>query len=397
MKNKRVVYFDCFCGISGDMILGALVSLGVNLKEIQQGLKLLGVNGYTLNSRQIKRNGFVGTKVNVTLDKSSLKNHDARTFNDIKIIIENSNLPQSVKFNSIEIFRRIGNAEAKVHGTTISKVHFHEVGAVDSIVDIVGSSLAIHLLGADVIVSSPINTGEGFLKCEHGILPVPAPATLELLKDIPCYSSGIKKELTTPTGAAFIGHFAVKFESLPNMSVLNTGYGAGDHEFKELPNLLRVVLGKFEECDDSQTMKVIESNIDDMNPEFYDHVMEQLFKAGAIDVFFSSVHMKKNRPGILISVIATMECFDSLIRVLLEETSTLGVRYYDINRITLQRTQKLIRTTLGNIRVKIGGVEESTRNISPEYEDCRKIALEKGIPIKRVYDEALMVALKLEV
>jgi uncharacterized protein (TIGR00299 family) protein len=396
MKNKRVVYFDCFCGISGDMILGALVSLGVNLKEIQQGLKLLGVKGYTLNSRQIKRNGFVGTKVNVTLDKSSLKNHNVRTFNDIKIIIENSNLPQSVKFNSIEIFRRIANAEAKVHGTTISKVHFHEVGAVDSIVDIVGSSLAMDLLGADVIVSSPINTGEGFVKCEHGILPVPAPATLELLKDIPCYSSGIKKELTTPTGAAFIGYFAEKFESLPSMSVLNTGYGAGDHEFKELPNLLRVVLGKVEDCDDSQTMKVIESNIDDMNPEFYDHIMELLFKAGAIDVFFSPVHMKKNRPGIIISVIATMECFDSLIRVLLEETSTLGVRYYDINRITLQRTQKLIRTTLGNIRVKIGGVEESTRNISPEYEDCRKIALEKGIPIKRVYDEALMVALKLE-
>ena len=396
MKNKRVVYFDCFCGISGDMILGALVSLGVNLKEIQQGLKLLGVKGYKLNSRQIKRNGFVGTKVNVTLDKSSLKNHDVRTFNDIKIIIDNSDLPQSVKFNSIEIFRRIGNAEAKVHGTTISKVHFHEVGAVDSIVDIVGSSLAIHLLGADVIVSSPINTGEGFVKCEHGILPVPAPATLELLKDIPCYSSGIKKELTTPTGAAFIGYFAEKFESLPSMSVLNTGYGAGDHEFKELPNLLRVVLGKVKECGDSQTMKVIESNIDDMNPEFYDHVMELLFKAGATDVFFSPVHMKKNRPGIIISVIATMECFDSLIRVLLEETSTLGVRYYDINRITLQRTQKLIRTTLGNIRVKIGGVDESMRNISPEYEDCRKIALEKGIPIKRVYDEALMIALKLE-
>ena len=397
MKNKRVVYFDCFCGISGDMILGALVSLGVNLKEIQQGLKLLGVKGYTLNSRQIKRNGFVGTKVNVTLHKSSLKNYDARTFNDIKIIIDNSDLPKSVKFNSIEIFRRIGNAEAKVHGTTISKVHFHEVGAVDSIVDIVGSSLAIHLLGADVIVSSPINTGEGFVKCEHGTLPVPAPATLELLKDIPCYSSGIKKELTTPTGAAFIGCFAEKFESLPNVSVLNTGYGAGDHELKELPNLLRVVLGKVEGCDGSQTMKVIESNIDDMNPEFYDHVMELLFKAGAIDVFFSPVHMKKNRPGIIISVITTMDCFDSLIRVLLEETSTLGVRYYDINRITLQRTQKLIRTTLGNIRVKIGGVEESTRNISPEYEDCRKIALEKGIPIKRVYDEALMVALKLEV
>jgi hypothetical protein len=212
MKNKRVVYFDCFCGISGDMILGSLVSLGVDLKVIQQGLKLLGVKGYTLNSRQIKRNGFVGTKVNVTLHKSSLKNHAARTFNDIKIIIDNSDLPQSVKLNSIEIFRRIGNAEAKVHGTTISKVHFHEVGAVDSIVDIVGSSLAIHLLGADVIVSSPINTGEGFLKCEHGILPVPAPATLELLKDIPCYSSGIKKELTTPTGAAFIGHFSEKFE-----------------------------------------------------------------------------------------------------------------------------------------------------------------------------------------
>ena len=396
MNSNRVIYFDCFSGISGDMILGAFVNLGVDIKEIQSWLKSLNLKDYKLNSREVKRNGFVGTKVNVVLNKTSQKSHCARSFNDIKRLIEKSDLPQIVKFNSIEIFQRIGKVEAKVHGTTINKIHFHEVGAIDSIIDIVGGSLAVNLLDPDLIISSPINTGEGVVKCGHGILPVPAPATLELLKGIPCYSSGVEKELTTPTGAAFIGHFAGEFGSLPNMDVLSTGYGAGTHEIKNTPNLLRVVLGKSEELYHHRSMKVIETNIDDMNPEFYDYVIDQLFKVGAVDVFFAPINMKKNRPGILLSVITSTEYFDLVVRVLLEETSTLGVRHYDVGRVALPRKQKIIMTPFGKVRVKIGGLNESTRSISPEYEDCRKIALKKEIPVKRVYDEALKIAWKLE-
>ena len=396
MKNKRVIYFDCFSGISGDMILGAFVSLGVALKEIQKGLKYLNVKGYKLNSRQVKRNGFVGTKVNVVLNQASQKNHRARSFNDIKTLIEKSDLPQFVKSNSIEIFRRIGKVEAKVHGTTINKIHFHEVGAIDSIIDIVGGTLGMNLLNADFIVSSPINTGEGMVKCKHGTLPIPAPATLELLKGIPCFSRGIKKELTTPTGAAFIGHFSEKFGSLPNMRVLGTGYGAGTMEIKEIPNLLRVVLGEIKESSQNRSMKMIETNIDDMNPEFYDHVTDQLFKAGAVDVFFAPVNMKKNRPGTLLSIIAPDEYFDSVVRIVLEETSTFGVRHYDVDRIVLPRKQKMIKTSFGKVRVKIGSFNESTLTISPEYEDCKKIALRKEIPIKMVYEEAIKVARNLE-
>ena len=378
------------------MILGAFVSLGVALKEIQKGLKHLNVKGYKVNLRQVKRNGFVGTKVNVVLNQTSQKSHRARSFNDIKILIEKSDLPQIVKSNSIEIFRRIGKVEAKVHGTTINKIHFHEVGAIDSIIDIVGGTLGMNLLNADFIVSSPINTGEGMVKCKHGTLPIPAPATLELLKGIPCFSRGIKKELTTPTGAAFIGHFSEKFGSLPHMRVLSTGYGAGTMEIKEIPNLLRVVLGEINESSQNQSMKMIETNIDDMNPEFYDHVTDQLFKAGAVDVFFASVNMKKNRPGTLLSIIAPDEHFDSVVRIVLEETSTFGVRYYDIDRIVLPRKQKMIKTSFGKVRVKIGSFNESTLTISPEYEDCKKIALRKEIPIKMVYEEAIKVARNLE-
>jgi hypothetical protein len=392
MSSKRVIYFDCFSGISGDMILGALVSLGVDIKEIQNCLKSLNLKGCKLNSRQVKRNGFIGTKVNVILNQTAQKSHHARSFKDIKSLIEKSDLPKIVKFNSIAIFRRIAKVEAKVHGTTINRIHFHEVGAIDSIIDIVGGSLAMNLLDADLIVSSPINTGEGVVKCDHGILPVPAPATLELLKGIPCYSSGVKKELTTPTGAAFIGYFAEKFGSLPNMDMLSTGYGAGSHEIKKIPNLLRVVLGRCEESSYQDSMKVIETNIDDMNPEFYDYVIDQLFKVGAVDVFFAPINMKKNRPGILLSVITSTEYFDSVVQVLLKETSTLGVRHYDVDRVVLPRKQIMIMTPFGKVRVKIGTRNNSTLTISPEYEDCKKIALKNEIPVKIVYEEALKFA-----
>ena len=396
MSSKRAIYFDCFSGISGDMILGAFVELGIDLKTIRKGLQTLDIKGYKLTSRQIKRNGIAGTKVHVVLDRPSRKQRHTRSFTDIKNLINKSDLPKKVKSNSIEIFHRIGKVEAQIHRTTLNKVHFHEVGAIDSIVDIVGGVLGLSLLNVDVIYSSPLNTGEGLVKCEHGIFPVPAPATLKLLKGIPCYSGGTKKELTTPTGAAFVGYFAEEFGSLPNMHILDAGYGAGRHEMKEIPNLLRVVLGELSEPSKAQPMKVIDTNIDDMNPEFYDHIMNQLFKAGAADVFFTPVYMKKNRPGTLLTVIVSNEYFDSAARIILEETSTFGIRHYDIDRTVVTREQKLIKTSFGKVRIKIGSLNKSRRTIAPEYEDCRKIALRKGIPVKRVYEDAVRIAGNLE-
>lgn len=393
MPGKRTVYFDCFSGISGDMFLGALVDLGVELKGIRKGLASLGIKGYKITSRRVKRNGIDGTKVDVVMDRSSKKHyHHSRSYTDIKKIIESSTLPEQVKLDSIEIFLRIGKAEAKVHRTTLNKIHFHEVGAVDSIVDIVGGALGMSLLNADRVYSSALNTGEGMVKCAHGTFPVPAPATLRLLHGIPCYSNGIKKELTTPTGAALIGYYAEEFRSLPNMVITDAGYGAGGHRLKDVPNLLRVMLGEMKDTPETRPIKIIECNIDDMNPEFYDHVMSELFRAGAADVFFTPTYMKKNRPGTLLSVLVPEECFDSAAQIVLAETSTFGIRHYEVNRTVLDREEKAVKTSFGKVRVKLGSVEGQILRISPEYEDCRKIALRKKIPLQDIYEEALRLA-----
>ena len=281
--SLRTAYFDCYSGISGDMILGALVDLGVDLKEIRARLKSLGLSkGYEIKSRIVKRGLISGVKVDVVV--KPVRHPHSRNFKDIKTLISQSELSPNVKTGAVEIFRRIAKAEAKVHHTSMDKVHFHEVGAVDSIVDIVGGVLGMEKLNVKRVFSSPLNVGEGFVECAHGTLPVPAPATLRLLEGIPCFSTGIKKELVTPTGAGMIGYFAQKFQSIPMMKVLHTGYGAGDHVIEKSPNMLRVILGEMAGEGESQTMTMVETNIDDMNPEFYEHVMESLFKAGAVDV-----------------------------------------------------------------------------------------------------------------
>ena len=393
MSEKRAIYFDCFSGISGDMILGALVDLGVSLKIIRNELRGLDVKGYKLISRRVKRNGISGTKVDVVLDRSlKNKNHPHRSFTDIRTIIKKSRLSDNVKKDSIEVFHRIGKAEAQIHGTLLNKIHFHEVGSVDSIVDIIGGVLGIHLLNIDIAYSSPLNTGEGMVKCAHGMLPVPSPATLKLLKGIPCYSDGTKNELTTPTGAALVGYFSEEFGSMPKMHILDVGYGAGAHELKETPNLLRIVLGELKENPKSCSMKLIETNIDDMNPELYEHVMDRLFQVGAVDVFFLPAFMKKNRPGTILSTLVPKEFFDSAARVILTETSTFGIRHYDVDRTLLAREEKMIKTSFGKILVKIGFLDGAVVHISPEYEDCKKIASKKKIPVKRIYEEALRLA-----
>ncbi|MFQ5450454.1 MAG: nickel pincer cofactor biosynthesis protein LarC [Nitrospinaceae bacterium] len=390
--KSRLAYFDCYSGISGDMILGALVDLGVDLRKIRDGLNTLDLPGYRIRSRRVRRGMISGTKVDVVLKKKSPATPTSRNFSDIRKLIQTSGLSGPVKSRSIEIFRRIARAEAKVHHTRIDKVHFHEVGAVDSIVDVVGGVLAIDLLDVQRIIASPLNVGEGLVDCQHGALPVPAPATLILLEGIPCFSSGVRKELTTPTGAGMIGFFARGFHSLPQMKILGSGYGAGDHIVEQSPNMLRVVLGEIEEDGKTETQFVVETNIDDMSPEFYDHVMESLFLAGAADVYFTPIIMKKNRPAVKISVLVPADKKDEISRILLSETSTFGVRFYPVNRITLDREIRTLKSAHGRVKVKLGILDGAIVHIAPEYEDCKKIARRKKLPIQTVYEEILSSA-----
>ena len=387
----KVAYFDCHSGISGDMIMGALVDTGVELKTIRKGLATLGLKGYELKSRRVKRGLFGGTKVDVVL--SSKAHTHSRTFTDIERLLKRSKLPKSVIADSIEIFLRLGKAEAKVHRTKIDKIHFHEVGATDSIVDIVGGVIGMQELNVGQILASPLNTGEGTVECEHGVLPVPAPATLELLKGIPCYSSGIPYELTTPTGAAMIGFWAEAFQSLPLLKIQKSGYGAGSHVIKEHANLLRIIVGEAEGKRGDKVV-LVETNIDDMNPEFYDHIMEQLFSAGALDVFYTSVMMKKNRPAVKISVLVPPANREAVSHILLTETSTFGIRFSEMSRIILDRQHMEVQTPYGKVAVKVGSLDGQLIRFSPEYENCKQIARKKGIPVKMVYDAVLRSAEK---
>jgi uncharacterized protein (TIGR00299 family) protein len=387
----KIAYFDCSSGISGDMILGALVDLGVDLDEIRKNLKKLDLKGYEIRSRTVDRGMISGQKVDVLVKHAQHAHHHSRTFQDIKRMIEASNLSKSVKGKSVDIFNKIAKAEARVHRTTVDKVHFHEVGAVDSIIDIVGGVLGIELLKVDVIYSSPINTGQGTVVCDHGVLPVPAPATLELLQGIPCYSSGIEKELATPTGVAMIGYFAEKFAPMPMMKVSRTGYGAGGHVIKEMPNVLRIILGEGD-GDSGTTMCVVETNIDDMNPQFYDHVMTALFSAGAVDVFLAPVQMKKSRPATKLTAIVSPDKKDAVVKILLTETSTFGARFYEVGRVVLDREFKRVKTPFGDVKVKIGKLEGNVLRVVPEYDECKKIAAKKGLPVKKVYEEVLRCA-----
>ena len=389
----KIAFFDCQSGISGDMILGSLIDLGLDIQKIRTCLKSLDLSDYQIRVSKTSRGSIIGSKVDVVLKRGKHSNKHSRNFPQIKKIINDSDLPGEVKTNTVEIFKRLGMAEAKIHGTTLNKIHFHEVGAVDSILDIVGGSLALNMLGAEKIYASPINTGEGTVECEHGILPVPAPAALELLKGIPSYSNGIKKEMATPTGVAMIGFFASEFGSMPQMTVEKIGYGAGDHIIKEIPNLLRVVVGSTEESFQPR-MSIIETNIDDMNPEFYGHVMDSLFSGGAVDVYMTPIIMKKNRPAVKISALVSPEHYRNVANVLLEETSTFGIRSYEVDRKTLDRSVISLSSPWGKVKVKVGKMGDKILQISPEYEDCKRIAGEKGIPLKTVYGEISNLAAK---
>lgn len=393
----KIAYLDCHSGISGDMILGALIDLGVPLKDIEKELKKLPLKGYRIASRKVKRNGFGATQLLVETSTQKKKGKKEtpphRGYTQIRDLISGSKLSPSVKIKSLAVFEAIGKAEAKVHRMRLEKIHFHEVGAVDSIVDIVGGVVAFELLGAGKILASELNTGEGTVECEHGVLPVPAPATLELLRGIPCYSSGIRTELTTPTGAALIGHFASAFGPLPPMKIDRTGCGAGSKMIKDLPNMLRIITGEVQD-EGPGKICVIETNIDDMNPEFFEPVMHDLLRRGALDVFWTATGMKKNRPGIQLTVLAPPHKKEVLARIILTETSSFGLRWWEAERDLLDREWITVTIEGQVVKVKIGRLEGEIVQVSPEYEDCRKLAGKIKQPIREVYRKAQEMARK---
>ena len=384
----KIAYFDCFSGISGDMTLGALVDAGCNLAEMETHLRRLPVPGWRISAEKVVRRGFRATQVKV--ESSDPQRH--RSLSDILQLIERAGLPLPIAERASRIFRRLGEAEALVHGVPIEKVHFHEVGAVDAIVDIVGAAAGFEQLGIEEFFCSALNLGGGRVNTQHGNLPVPAPATAELLRGAPTYSNGIQRELVTPTGAAIVATLASQFGPQPEMTVAAIGLGAGSAELAEQPNVLRLFVGENAVRRDDATLDedilVLEANLDDMSPQVYGYFAERALEAGALDVFSIPVQMKKNRPGQLVTVLCKPADREKLSDLLFRETTTLGVRQSNVKRRTLQREIIPVETSLGSIRMKVARLNGHILNVAPEYEDCQKIAAERGVPLKQVLGEA---------
>jgi pyridinium-3,5-bisthiocarboxylic acid mononucleotide nickel chelatase len=387
-SHMKIAYFDCFSGISGDMTLGALVDAGCNLAEMEAHLRRLPVPGWKISSEKVVRRGFRATQVKV--ESSDPQRH--RSLNEILQLIERAGLPATISERASNIFRRLGQAEALVHGVAIEKVHFHEVGAVDAIVDIVGAAAGFEQLGIEEFFCSALNVGGGRVDTQHGNLPVPAPATAELLRGAPTYSNGIQRELVTPTGAAIVATMAKQFGPQPAMTVAAIGLGAGSAELAEQLNVLRLFVGETAARRDDATLDediiVLEANLDDMSPQVYGYFAERALESGALDVFSIPVQMKKNRPGQLVTVLCKPADREKFSDLLFRETTTLGVRQSSVNRRTLLRESIAVETSLGPIRMKIARLNGHILNVAPEYEDCQKIAAERGLPLKQVLAEA---------
>ena len=387
-----IAYFNCTSGISGDMILGALVDAGVPLEKLKKELSKLPVSGYELKAKKVKRGGLRATKVDVILKKEvRSQKSEVRRWKDIEKIIKASKLSSDIIEKGLVIFKRLFEAEAKVHGERMQDVHLHELGAVDCVVDIFGALIGLDLIGIDTIYSSPLNLGNGTIKTEHGVLPVPAPATVELLEGVSVYSSDVKFELTTPTGAVLISSLADEFGPMPDMNVLKSGTGAGSKDFHDQPNVLTMIVGKGSEVRgqrSGESVIVIETNIDDMNPQVYEYVMDKLFDAGSLDVFLTQIIMKKGRPGVKLSVLCDENMREKLIEIILKETTSIGVRFYRTERKVLEREFKLVKTEFGNINLKVSYSGKDIKKASPEYEDCKKAAKKFNVPLLEVMKEA---------
>ena len=382
-------YFDCFSGISGDMTLGALLDLGVPLKWLKEQLRRVPLADFDIIVSPVQRHGIHAGLVQVDI----LDSKTSRNYSDIRALIEYSPLSEPVKSTSLAIFKRLAEAEARIHHCPVDQVHFHEVGGVDAIVDIVGAALGLDYLGIKKIVASPVPLGKGLIACSHGNLPIPAPATLGILEGVPVYGADIPYELVTPTGAAIIRSLAQRFESMPQMVIARIGYGAGQRDLEDRPNLLRIILaaepesaadldGKLQE----DQITIVETCIDDMNPGLFGYLMERLFEDGALDVYWIPVYMKKNRPGTMIQVLCKDDLRDTIIHRILFETTTLGVRYYHSRRRLLWREELEVTTSFGVIPVKRVKDPRGNIRIVPEYEVCQKIADQKNMPLRLVYD-----------
>ena len=405
----KTLYIDCFSGAAGDMFLGAFLDLGLPLEALREALGSLAIDHGTIASRARPAGGRVGDEVHACSNRrrvaletgtiihatTTVITHTSRAVTVITASPTSSatstgrRCRRSARARAVALFRRLAEAEAAIHQMPVERVHLHEVGALDSIVDIVGSVFAMEWLGADRVVASPVNVGSGTVRCAHGVLPVPAPATAALLKGVPIYSRGVPTELTTPTGALLVTEFAGSYGPLPEMRVNGIGYGAGDKDFPEHPNVLRLLVGESARDRALETIVSIECEIDDMNPQLFGPLMDRLYAAGALDVYYAAVQMKKNRPGTLVTVIAPPDRREALAGILFTDTTTIGVRHREMLRERLERTIRTIETPVGPIRFKVASRNGLVVNASPEFEDCVKAASERGLPIKEVQARAV--------
>jgi pyridinium-3,5-bisthiocarboxylic acid mononucleotide nickel chelatase len=384
----NLAYFDCFSGISGDMTLGALIDAGCDIGHLRKELQALQVPGWELSAEKVWKNGMAATFAKVKTEDQ--KKH--RSLTDILEILKKSQLTSQVRDRSSAVFQKLGEAEARVHDVPLEKIHFHEVGAVDAIVDIVGACIGFHILGIDKFACSPLNVGGGTAKMAHGVLAIPAPATANLLQGKPTYSNGVERELVTPTGAAIVATLCDRFGPQPAMTVSAIGYGAGTADLEGQPNVLRIMIGDAAEKvfpGYDEEISVIEANLDDMNPQIYGYFLERALAAGALDVYTMPVQMKKNRPGTLLTVLCKPQDANALTSLIFAETTTFGVRVTTAQRRVLPREHVRVSTTFGDVRIKLSRVNGRILHVSPEFEDCRKLAVEKNVPLQQVINEAL--------
>lgn len=387
----RTAYFDCPMGVSGDMILGALIDAGLQGERLAEALKGLDLPGYALRWERVMKGPIAATQVTVEVTDTATKRHLA----DVESLLDGAEIPDDVRRGAKAVFRRLAEVEAVVHGTTSDKIHFHELGAIDTLVDVVGALWGLKLLNVNEVFASPLPAARGWVRSQHGPLPLPAPATLALLSDVPLSPAPVEGELVTPTGAALLTHLSKSFGPPPAVTLRAVGYGAGRKDFPSreegagsYPNVLRLWLGEAETQAMLEPLVLLETNIDDMNPQLYAHVTSQLFAAGALDVTLASVQMKKNRPGILFSVLCRPEQADQLSGIVFRETTTLGIRRIRVTRQALPRRFKTVETRYGPVQFKVATLPDGSERMTPEYEDCRRLAEEAGVPLMAVLQEA---------
>ena len=383
----KVAYWDCFAGASGDMILGALVDAGLSPDDLRERLSALHLPGWQLNIQRVVKHGLAATSVEVQTGSD----HAERSLADIEALLARSTLPEADRSLALRIFRRLAEAEARVHGTSPESVHFHEVGAVDAIVDVVGAVSGLSLLGIERVYVSPLPLGRGFVRAAHGLLPLPGPAVVELLRGVPVTGVEAEGETVTPTGAAILTTLAASYGSPPAFTLRSVGYGAGRRE-AEYPNVLRLLIGEMADEAETEWLVLLETNIDDLNPQVYDHLMNRLFGAGALDAWLTPVQMKKNRPGVLVSVLCQAAGEARLADILFRETTTLGLRRQTVERRRLPREIREVQTRYGAARVKVAFADGRVLRAAPEYEDCRRLAEANGVPLRQVLAEVERLA-----